>query len=424
MFAGLIALFVLGIYHDNRTIYGSNDFNTYYYAGKCIIFEENLYSNMTFKYTLSPYLYLPFFAALFAPLTLLPVRGAALLWYMVSAASLIGSLYFALRLGIGKESVKDFISKKPYLLKLVSISLIVVLWVDNVSLAQIDFLIFFLIILSLFLFSQKRPFLAGIILAAAGAIKIYPLYFFFYFLVKRRFKVAAGGLIGLVLFLFIVPWASMGTTNFKASMNSWREKRAKPYTSPIEKVVKKTFSSYHSQFKPSNQALYAVATRSLMKDDENVILWKEEDFEYKIYWPHPLTPTQVVIFRNILLMAIVFLTFLCLDYRLVYTSRLYLNLEYSVIFLSMLLLFPQVKSHTFVPIIFPIIVFNCIKTDRQEKHIYSSKPLEITFWTALALFCLQGIPYLQVVGVGAYSMLLLWILFILMMRKERAALKG
>ena len=418
--AGIVLLVLLGLYHDQRTACGSNDFDTYHFAGRLALSGENLYTHEAFRTTISPFLYLPFFAVLMMPLGLLDIRSAGAVWYALSVLSFAGSLFAAARLASGKAGVVELFRGRPYLFKIASLAVLMAIWLDNVSLAQIDILIFFLVLVSLLAHEKGRKVTSGLVLALAAVIKIYPFYILLYMLVKRRFAAAAAFCAGLFFFLLVVPWAVLGPDNFGRSMRSWLEIRAAPYFQAGGDEAQRNFAKFEAQLKPKNQSLSAVATRFLIRDDEAVTKLKTEDFEYRIYWPHPFSPRQVDVTVKILLFAVLAITFLSLDYRGVFSGRMYLGLEYSVIFLSMLLLFPMVKSHTFAPLIFPLMLLCGMKNERGPGSLYGLRGLDAAFYSALVLYALQGIEYMQVLGAGFFCVLVLWIMFVFMLRKERA----
>lgn len=111
----------------------------------------------------------------------------------------------------------------------VLISLAIATLRSNFVLGQMHVLVLLLITLGAWLYLRKSPFLSGISLAGAAALKIYPGLFLIFFLFKRQWRAAAGlltGLAGTVLlsiylfgrdacFLYareIVPWALRGET--------------------------------------------------------------------------------------------------------------------------------------------------------------------------------------------------------------------
>jgi len=178
------------------------------------------------------------------------------------------------------------------------------------------------------------------------------------------------------------------------------------------------YAHFDAQFKPSNQSVPSVVTRCLMKDDKDVTHWKTNCHNYKIYWPHPFTPRQTDIFGKLLLILIFIITYINIDYGLNYKGKVYLSLEYSLIFLSIVLFFPMVKSHTLAVLVFPLMTFVSVIGKFKEK-IISNRRLKQLFVFSFVLYCLQAFKYMQVVGAGLYSVILLWILFIIMLREKR-----
>jgi len=414
----VVGLILLGFYHDKRTCWGSNDFDTYYFAGSLVVSGQNLYTDDP---SLSPYLYLPFFAVLLAPLTFLHIRIAAIIWYVISILSFAGSFYLSMTLVAGKEGFKRIFFERPYIFGLVSLVFPFIIWIDTVSLAQIDFMIFFLIVLSLSAYDKKRPFSSGIILAAATVIKIYPVCFLVYFLLKKRFKAVAGFLVGIVLFVLVLPFSVLGQNNFNDSMQSWIETKVAPQIKMNVLELEDNASRFESQLKPSNQSISGMVTRYLLKEDDALILMKKFNmFTYKIHFPHPLTPGQVEMLIKILLLLIFSVSFLNMDYRHIYMDKLYLSLEYSVVFLFMILFFPIVQTHMLASITFPIIALNYLTAKRRRENCGSDKLVMITFFIIFFLYSLQADKYMKVLCAGAFSMILLWILLVGVLIREKA----
>ena len=69
---------------------------------------------------------------------------------------------------------------------------------SNFLLGQMHLLVLLLLTLAAWLYFGKRPFLSGLSLAIAAALKLYPALFLIYFLGKKQWRAAAGLLVGLV----------------------------------------------------------------------------------------------------------------------------------------------------------------------------------------------------------------------------------
>src|SRR5438445_13832468 len=81
-------LYFAGKSGTNADVY-SNDFNVYYRAAREVLSSRDPYQNSLGGWT--PYLYPPLLAEMLTPLALLPLPVAAYIWYLISAASILGS---------------------------------------------------------------------------------------------------------------------------------------------------------------------------------------------------------------------------------------------------------------------------------------------------------------------------------------------
>jgi hypothetical protein len=63
---------------------------------------------------------------------------------------------------------------------------------NNFLLGQVHVLMLLLLALAAWLYFRDRPFLCGIVVAAAAAMKIYPAFFLLFFLIKKQWRAAAG----------------------------------------------------------------------------------------------------------------------------------------------------------------------------------------------------------------------------------------
>jgi hypothetical protein len=100
--------------------------------------------------------------------------------------------------------------------------------VGDLSHGNVNLLILFLVIASLYAFHRGRDVTAGLVLALAIACKVTPALFIPYFLWKRAWKTLAGCAAGLVLFLGVVPGSLLGFQHNLALHASWYEKMVQP----------------------------------------------------------------------------------------------------------------------------------------------------------------------------------------------------
>jgi len=194
------------------------DFRVYYKAGQDFIKGKNIYLR---EYeAVTPYKYSPFFAFIFAPLTLLPIKTSAAVFFTVNFISLLllGGFSFRLvqdALSAASLGVKErFLS---YALPLLSIIGCVFLVLDA---GQVNILMCALILAGLFSLSEDKEMLAGAFFAFAILIKYTPAVFLPYFLLHGRFKTVIWSIFFVVLFLAL-PALVIGISKDLFYLSSW-----------------------------------------------------------------------------------------------------------------------------------------------------------------------------------------------------------
>jgi hypothetical protein len=124
--------------------------------------------------------------------------------------------------------------------------------VGDLTHGNINILILFLVIASLYAFHRGYDLTCGLLLALAICCKVTPLLFVPYFLWKRQWRVLAGTGMGMALFLAVIPGAALGWRENQAELTSWAKQMVVPYLR--DGIV--------SSERP-NQSLPGVATRLL-----------------------------------------------------------------------------------------------------------------------------------------------------------------
>ncbi|MDD5488131.1 MAG: glycosyltransferase family 87 protein [Candidatus Omnitrophica bacterium] len=405
-----------GVYHDMRTVSGSNDLDTYYTAGKFMREGVTVYRAEVFSTTVSPYLYLPLFAILVSPLTLLSLRVASLVWYLLGLSFFIMSFLITVRLVSGTFDWRGIFSRRSLILNIISVLFIFSALLDNISLAQVDFMIYFLIVLSLYAHEKHRDLWAGIIIAAAGVIKIYPLFLLLYFTFKGKVRIIAGALIGIFLFVFAVPVACMGVDRFRSEMGDWARMKMAPYARPPAKRLEDNYTHFESLCKLSNQSLSAVLARYLTDyyydpkaDIEDIDEWVGNNIKHKIPFPVKLPPYQVEVATKFISLMILLVSFSAVVMGRKRSSRESTSVEYAVMLLCMILLFPVVQTHLLASMVFPVLAFNTVRGKMPEKV---ERVADIVFIIAFLLYALQADRFMKSLGSGAMSVLVMWVLFV------------
>ncbi len=193
------------------------DFSIYYHAaGSFDSPASMLYSTKTTSF--DQYLYPPPCILLFRFFHLFPERTAYLLFTLIMYACLIAALFLALSLFNIKKSTKTL----PLLLFALASAPVY----HQLSLGQINSLVLLLSLLYLYLW-QKRPAWAGIFLALAVWIKLYPILLVIPALLSPQGRKTIGycALAGLILPLVCLPWIPLHLyrdfTNILSSLSQY-----------------------------------------------------------------------------------------------------------------------------------------------------------------------------------------------------------
>lgn len=146
--------------------------------------------------------YAPIVAFMCVPLALVPLWAAALTIVVLKMAALVATIGVVARLtGLDREAA----SKAGLLAFLVTSGYVL----EEFRTGNVHFLVCFAIVAAMFVAERGRVVLPSLLVALAAAVKISPLIFVGFFLATRRFKLAAGTSVALVV-LFLLPAAWLG----------------------------------------------------------------------------------------------------------------------------------------------------------------------------------------------------------------------
>jgi hypothetical protein len=167
----------------------------------------------------------PVMAVILEPLARLPPLPGALLWFALKAGMAIVSLYWVFRLV--ESSEMPF----PGWAKAVAVLLSLKPIVDDLNHGNVNLFILFLVVAALTAYRRRRDFLAGNLLALAVACKVTPALFIPYFLWKRSWRLLAGCMAGLLLFVWpgVVPAARLGWKGNQEQLVSWYQGMVRPF---------------------------------------------------------------------------------------------------------------------------------------------------------------------------------------------------
>ena len=352
------------------------------------------------------YVYTPFFAALLIPLTFVPVDVAYVLWSLCNLLFLVGAVYAALRVcGV-----------YPSAMHVAILSAAAALWNSTrleLQWGQADLLVLFCVAVSLWAALEKRPILAGALLAVACLTKPFLLCFVVALLWKREYRyalVSAGAfLVGL-----IAPFIWIGVDSWRDQLTVW--------------------SFWSNQYVPfiDNQAPKGVFARLFTVNPNTTPL---------VNAPWLMTALWLIVAALVVGIVAASVS----RRRLVSDDRTLVEL--SLIITAMLLISPLTEYIYIVILILPFVLLTTVlwRHGWQEPHtrpmwlclaliwlllVFPLKNIEYFFWPRMAsasgpllvAYVWLAVPYLYVI-IGLFA-LELWLLRLVTGQTLRDALKA
>lgn len=198
LFAGL---FYSGKSGSDPLIY-RNDFNVYYHAARQVSQGRDPYQSSLTPTT--PYIYPPLLSELLVPLSLLPLRAAAFVWFLVGVSSIVAAGILSARAG----ALEFPAAVLP--VALLSVLLVARFVLDNFSYGQVNTVIAGLVAASIYSYSRGRVKCSALLLGLACALKLTPLVLLVYHLARLRIRYVATTLLFTTVFtlLGLAPFGS------------------------------------------------------------------------------------------------------------------------------------------------------------------------------------------------------------------------
>lgn len=219
--AFFISIIVVIVADCMEIIKNTRDIDVYLNAARQIRGGQDIYAAPVSEHRLY-YVYLPLFAVLLTPLTLIP-REIAIVFWTISSVILIGWIIYAFYELITGESLSETNVKTRWTIIFFSLALSLDSILPHLKHGQTNILITALAILAIRVIERRKSAAGGVIFGIAAVIKIIVFPGIAWFFFQRKFKVVAGVLAGafagLLLPGFVVGWA----TNFRY-IEYWVEK--------------------------------------------------------------------------------------------------------------------------------------------------------------------------------------------------------
>lgn len=166
----------------------------------------------------------PIMALILEPLSELPSVVGAMTWFVLKALMTMLAIYWVISM-LEKSSGVTF----PLWGKVLAVVLSIRPIQGDLMHGNVNLFILFLVVAALYAFCQRWDFLGGLALALAIACKVTPALFLPYFIWKRAWTMVAATVVGLVLFLWIVPSFFLGWQQNQEALKSWFDNMVVPY---------------------------------------------------------------------------------------------------------------------------------------------------------------------------------------------------
>lgn len=176
-------LFLLSLFFIIKTLFLNfyPDFKIHYLAPLAIFKGLNPYLGGKGYFT--PEAYPPFTILLFSPFILLPYGFAEKIWTLLSIIFLIGSLYL-----IFKINNEKMLSRIGFLINALLFAFYFPIKF-TLGMGQINFLILFLVTLSIYFLNKNKNYYSGAFLSLSIMIKFFPLLFLPYLIILKKWKI-------------------------------------------------------------------------------------------------------------------------------------------------------------------------------------------------------------------------------------------
>jgi len=235
------------------------DAEVWYDAGRRVLAGETLEGLPSYRYP-------PAFAVMIAPLCALPFPAFFLGWYGTNLALFFVSLRLASHLVSSPADRQGRPPPADCRTRWLAAALVAVLAVDNLFLGQTNILVMALVYWALLEVARNREWRAGLPLAAAIAVKVFPAPLLGYLAYRLRWRAALSTLAWCVLLFLALPAPVRGPARHYRETAAWWQRVVGPY---LSRGRAGDWGQHALDF--GNQSLQAVAHRYLRRVDAHVM---------------------------------------------------------------------------------------------------------------------------------------------------------
>jgi hypothetical protein len=313
------------------------DYWVWYQTGQAVLRGGEVYPDQWHKF---PFMYPPTCAVFLAPVSALGKTGLVVVLALVNAAAWICSILFSVRLATGEQR------RGHVLLYLIPNLVIGAHAWGNFLLGQPSLVLLALMLGAFISLRRKLNILAGVLIAIAAAIKVFPVIAIVYLVYRRYWTATATLLLTLAFLLIILPIPFRGSELAKQDLQRWSSGMLFKYD---ETGVGQRLGRSNSW---KNQSIWGVANRLL----------RHVEYDHK-YAPHQPVFANVadlefntvnrIILAVALLLGVAFVAVMPAPARRTSETD---AIEFALLLLLMLMFTPLSFGYLFVWLLYPLTV--------------------------------------------------------------------
>lgn len=242
----IVILFLVSLISVLKPLLLSNypDFSVYYYGSRIALNGGNFYIKNKDMFT--DFVYPPFVAIFFAPLSIFPFLLASKIWAAVSIISLIMSLILMFKIFNQK-----LFSWEGIILSILAFIAFPIKF--TLGMGQMNIIILTLFVLSVYLAENRKGMTSGIFLGLSIVLKLFPALLLFYFLITRRWRIVMSA------FLVFAVSLLMSFLILRPEVNLFF----------INKILPEVFSGWKTDY--YNQSLSGFLARTIETNQREII---------------------------------------------------------------------------------------------------------------------------------------------------------
>ena len=202
----------------------------------------------------------PIFPLTLYPLTAMPPLAASLVWYVLKVALTVVSILLCFRMARAPDDVRPVPAWAQFAVILLSFRTIL----SDLHHGNNNLIILFLIVATLYAWRKGYDVLAGLALALAITFKVTPALFVPFFMLKRSWRTVGATMLGIGLFLVVVPSLILGPEFNGQCLHMWWHRMLRPFLvddevgdHEINQSMAGVLMRYFTAQRPDGQGRYA-----------------------------------------------------------------------------------------------------------------------------------------------------------------------